>query len=318
MKTVAYLTTYSALSAPVLTSSDPVRAAAQSAAEKLGAVLVGLNDVDDEAREFGPPADLWTFLADADVVLANVEERDPPLFYRLGVAVGMRKQLVVVLQDRYVLPFDFRGATVIEYESRSRHFEELLAFKIEEGLREVFRRKRSSVTPHGSTRYGSRRSAGFRRFNPREFTGTRGEAFGRKFEEWFATVVGQVSSWELLTEKGSDRGYDLVVWNNSGDTALSVLGNPIAIELKAAKRLSKSTLDQIATLAKVQGLKGVILGTTAPLSADQRQHVLDLARSTGVILIVLDRDDLATLNNPEDFLHVVERRIIENWWSSGR
>jgi hypothetical protein len=303
VKTVAYLSTEDP-------NNDPVWRAAQEAVQELGAVLTRLDDF--LAAEFTYPELsrnlLWTFVSEADVVLSHVTSFSPRMWYEIGVAVGLRKRLILMSNDPLLTPFDLSEA-VVSYEG-GRGSEERLRFKIEQLLQDHLRNRPRNVGT-AWTRYRWDSSRQLPPFDFRSGHGPMATGFARRFEQWITDIFHSVSEWEAITGKGSDQAYDVVFWNEIPDSDLASLGNPIVVEAKAGKLLTKATIQQVAERAEKQGLKGFILTTTAQASEAVRKHVLDVASASGLTIVVLDRDDLARIREPKDLVSAIKKRLID-------
>jgi hypothetical protein len=299
LKTVAYLSHESV-------DGDLVWRAAQSATQRIGTVLTRLDDfVSTEVSKNV----LANFIAEADVVISHISSANPNLLFEIGVAVGMRKRLVLVTNESSFLPFDLRGETLVSYE-RGDTGEERLSFKLENLIREQLRR-RSTRFGTSYPRYKWDASGEFPSFDFRSIHGAFATATARRFEEWVGEIFSRISAWELITQKGADSGYDVVFWNEIPDSDLAALGNPIVVEAKAGKILTKSMVDQITGRAERQGLKGLILTTTAPASEALRKHILGISLSTGLSIVLLDRNDLATISSAKGLVASIKRRLSE-------
>jgi hypothetical protein len=75
--------------------------------------------------------DIWTQVAQADIVVADITDYNPNVLYELGVAAAWRPQsTVIILRDRCdgrAEAFDLSPARQIIYESSSRHWMQFLS-----------------------------------------------------------------------------------------------------------------------------------------------------------------------------------------------
>jgi hypothetical protein len=61
---------------------------------------------------------IWQGIRRADVVVADVTESNPNVFYELGLAHALGKEVIVITQVRSLVPFDIRASRVITYDPR--------------------------------------------------------------------------------------------------------------------------------------------------------------------------------------------------------
>jgi nucleoside 2-deoxyribosyltransferase len=73
--------------------------------------------------------EVWTAINQADIIIADCTNRNPNVFYEVGIAHAMGKQTILMVQTIDDIPFDLRGLRVIEYRYDPRgmtQFEEAL------------------------------------------------------------------------------------------------------------------------------------------------------------------------------------------------
>jgi hypothetical protein len=69
--------------------------------------------------------DIWNGLNKAEVVLADITARNPNVFYELGIAHTLGKNVVLITQNISQTPFDVHRYRVIEYQDNSDGYEHL-------------------------------------------------------------------------------------------------------------------------------------------------------------------------------------------------
>ena len=67
--------------------------------------------------------DIVTAIAESDVVVADLTDANPNVYYELGLAHALRKQVVLLSQDVGTAPFDLRSYRILEYGDRFDVFE---------------------------------------------------------------------------------------------------------------------------------------------------------------------------------------------------
>jgi len=67
----------------------------------------------------GPITDqIWQGIRRSDVVVADVTDSNPNVFYELGLAHALGKEVIVITQARDDVPFDLRTTRLIPYQRR--------------------------------------------------------------------------------------------------------------------------------------------------------------------------------------------------------
>ncbi|MCW7483222.1 hypothetical protein [Leptospira kanakyensis] len=61
--------------------------------------------------------DIWTGINEAELIIADLTNKNPNVFYEIGIAHTLGKRVILITQDEGTLPFDFRIYRVIFYKS---------------------------------------------------------------------------------------------------------------------------------------------------------------------------------------------------------
>ena len=91
-------------------------------AEKMG---LEIRRGDDFFSTKSVMADVWSAIVSSRVIVAECTDRNPNVFYELGIAHSLDKAGVMITQKIDDIPFDIRHLRVIEYEPNSKGFKEL-------------------------------------------------------------------------------------------------------------------------------------------------------------------------------------------------
>lgn len=88
--------------------------------------------------------DIWESICTAEVVVADVTNRNPNVFYELGICHTLGKEVIVITQNREDVPFDIRHRRYIEYSPCA-----LTTLKkgLEKTIKNVVVRIRNNVEP---------------------------------------------------------------------------------------------------------------------------------------------------------------------------
>ena len=99
------------------------------AAQKNGLKAVKADDISSNKPVM---EDVWRYLNQARIVVADLSGSNPNVFYELGVAHTLGKEVIMIAQHLTVVPFDVGHIRFIEYEYPSG--KEQLAYKLRETI----------------------------------------------------------------------------------------------------------------------------------------------------------------------------------------
>ena len=102
---------------------------------------------DDLSRPGTIVQDIWTYTKDSRIVLADLTDRNPNVFYELGLAHALAKPAILITNSMTDVPFDLRALRVIEYDKNFSNWGQLLKEKVENSIKETLQSPISSVLP---------------------------------------------------------------------------------------------------------------------------------------------------------------------------
>lgn len=290
-------------------------------ANELKRSLMQISDMEDYEIETIEDFDLqetvsgaiWGLINLCDVLIAFVNSKSESLHYQIGLAHGAGKPVIIVTDYEYSLPPEIRGQRILSTSHRS-FFDNNFIFQLKEAIEDATRRKSGYLGPRGEHKQYVVSHNQQPAVNFRDLFATEGSRRGRFFEQWFAEIAGRIEGWEVIASESMNRrdpGFDLVIWNSQDDSELAVLGNPIAVEIKAIGSMNASTLHNFLQMSKKSGIKGLIFATTG-LNDRRTKNLLSRLRvEEGINAIALDRDDLINVRAPSDLLHLVKTKVRE-------
>ncbi|WP_394181292.1 hypothetical protein [Marinomonas posidonica] len=254
---------------------------------------------------------IWGLINLCDVLIAFVNNKNDSLYYQIGLAHGARKPVVIVTDHEYSLPPEIRGQRILSTSQRSL-FDNNFMFQLKEAIEDATRKKSGYLGPRNEQKQYSVSQDFSPSGNFRDLFAAEGSRRGQLFERWFAEIAAGIEGWEVIeSDSRRDRGFDLVIWNSQEDSELAILGNPIAVEIKAIGSMNISMLHQFLHMSKKSGIKGLILATTG-LNDKRTKNLLNRLRvEEGINAIALDRDDLINVRNPSDLLFLVKSKVRE-------
>jgi len=80
---------------------------------------------DDIYRSSEIMRDVWTKINEAKLIIAELTDKNPNVFYELGMAHTLGKNVILIAQSIEWIPFDLRGVRTIIYEDSPTGFEKL-------------------------------------------------------------------------------------------------------------------------------------------------------------------------------------------------
>jgi hypothetical protein len=106
-----------------------------------------VNRADDLYRPSTIVNDIWTYTQSAKLILADLSNKNPNVFYELGLAHALAKPAILITESIEDVPFDLRALRVIEYDKNQPRWGEVLHEKIANSAREVLQVPLESVLP---------------------------------------------------------------------------------------------------------------------------------------------------------------------------
>ena len=172
--------------------------------------------------------DVVAGICEADVVVADLTNTNPNVYYELGLAHALEKQVVLLSQDVNKVPFDLRSYRILEYGSRFDAFDE--AKKRLETL--------AKAVAEGRVRFGSPVS---------DFRPTGRDRLGRDRRD----DLGDDD------EDGRPGAIDLVIAVQDGVAENNKILQEITKEIEALGEHASETTPKIATLRDAKNMHGL-------------------------------------------------------------
>ena len=91
--------------------------------------------------------DIWAYTKRAKVLIADLTDKNPNVFYELGLAHALAKPAILVAGTMDDIPFDLRALRVILYDKNVPNWGEVLQKKIEKSLKEILAAPAEAVLP---------------------------------------------------------------------------------------------------------------------------------------------------------------------------
>ena len=289
---------------------DETRRVVADAVGEVGAILTTSGELHSfESLEKG----VRDLVSEADAVVAYVPKVTGSLLFEIGIAFGLRKPILLLSDPGSEIPFHLRRLQAIAV--RKGADPKQLRFRIAAWLQKALEDEGQSG-PRTAAKVESDLNDSPLRFKLESvFEDQNHRRRSEHFESWFTSIAQHIDGWEIVEphpdEPQRSRTYDLIIWNHLSQSRLEPLGNPIPVEVKASKRLQKRTIEELADAAKVQGLKSVILVSLASVGPSIREAVKPLFERTGVTVLILDREDLLSVNKPKDILRKMNERLMD-------
>lgn len=102
---------------------------------------------DDLYRPGNIVNDIWTYTKEASVILADLTNKNPNVFYELGLAHAITKPAVLITASMDDVPFDLRSLRVIEFDKNAHNWGDILKQKIVKSLEETLKSPEDAIPP---------------------------------------------------------------------------------------------------------------------------------------------------------------------------
>jgi len=110
----------------------------------------GLTPIRADADIFGTGKimdQIWTGINGAKILVAELTNRNPNVFYELGLAHALRKPVVLVASDKEDVPFDLQHIRVIYYEMTDPFWGQKLIDKVSENILSALKNPDEAILP---------------------------------------------------------------------------------------------------------------------------------------------------------------------------
>ncbi|MEN8913314.1 MAG: hypothetical protein ABF257_05630 [Polaribacter sp.] len=102
---------------------------------------------DDLYRPSNIVNDIWDYTKNAKIILADLTNKNPNVFYELGLAHAITKPAILITQSMEDIPFDLRSLRIIQYDKNSPNWGEILQTKIEKAIEEIIESPEKAIPP---------------------------------------------------------------------------------------------------------------------------------------------------------------------------
>lgn len=246
-----------------------------------------------------------------DLIVFFISKGSPNIYYEIGLAQGNRKNVVLVARSYDLIPFDLSHQKCIIMEEKG--FDEA-GYEILKAIENRYSYRLSA--PRSYLPKEHIYDSYFNEYTPeityRDLYAYSGPKRHKLFEQWFSALAKSVTQWDVIESEGK-RGqdtFDLMLWNSADDPELSILGNPIPVELKSLNTMNNSQLMNLAEKLKKQGLRSLILATTAKNRRNSITFANQLKSEYGILIVALDRDDLIDITNSKDLYFAIKKQLL--------
>lgn len=110
----------------------------------------GLTPIRADADIFGTGKimdQIWSGINSAKILVAELTNRNPNVFYELGLAHALRKPVVLVASDKADVPFDLQHIRVIYYEMTDPFWGQKLIDKVSENILSALKDPDEAILP---------------------------------------------------------------------------------------------------------------------------------------------------------------------------
>ena len=91
--------------------------------------------------------DIWTFINDSLLVIADITGRNPNVMYELGLAHAIAKPAIIITNNIEDVPFDLRALRILVYNSNKPNWAAELSNSIKKSINEIIETPTDAVLP---------------------------------------------------------------------------------------------------------------------------------------------------------------------------
>jgi len=261
---------------------------------------------------------IQSLLEMCDVIVFYISRGNPNIYYEIGLAHGAKKNVIIIAQSHNQIPFDLSHQKCIITESGNF---ERVAYELFRAIDRETKTEVSSRSPNAESKYFF--DSYFNNYAPdlkyRDLYAFNGPKRHALFEKWFLELAKNINQWQVIeSEKSYSRDtFDFMLWNSADDPELQPLGNPIPVELKALNSMNSNQWNHLAEKIKKQGLRSLILLTTAKNRRDAASFANKLQNDHGILIVALDRDDLIEIETPKDLYFALKQQLLNIMYRGG-
>ncbi|HBZ67615.1 MAG TPA: hypothetical protein DEO70_12325 [Bacteroidales bacterium] len=285
---------------------NPVREAIESISGRLNLQLYRADYLNIEEQIV--PQIIET-IKKSDIVIADISNENPNIYYEVGIAHSLDKPVILVSQTDNFNRFSLLSYRFYKYDINPTGIRNL-AFRLEQILsspNEIEELK--PIQPTRQVLTFKEFSGNIQLQNILQLNGARR---GYEFEQWVFELLRDIPNLEVEHGvKRKDGEYDFIVWNSNSDKELESLGNPIPIEAKATIKIGNDLLYSLASKASLQGFKSFVLITTAEISYSNERLIQSLKTNTGVSILVIGFNELQNINTSKDLYWAIKKSFRE-------
>jgi len=254
---------------------------------------------------------IHSILEMCDVIVFYISKGSPNIYYEIGLAQGSKKKVIIIAESDIQIPFDLSFQRCIITEG---HNFESVAYEIFRAIKNSSKLNFKFHTSNIESKYIF--DSYFNNYSPklkyRDLYAFNGPKRYKLFEQWFFELARNVNQWKVIeAENGHARdSFDFMLWNSADDPELQSLGNPIPVELKALNSMNLSQWHYLAEKIKKQGLRSLLLLTTAKNKRNAATFASKLKKEYGILFVALDRDDLIEIESPKDLYLAIKQQML--------
>lgn len=259
--------------------------------------------------EFSALTKIISLIQMCDVLVFYIRRGTANIYYEIGLAQGGGASTVIVSSSHELIPFELSHQKIII--NNSGDFE-IISYELFCMLEQASTSSYKSPLKYSDANVVPLPKEYFSGFKYRDLYAFDGASRHKLFEDWFFELSTNVAQWDVMQSESLISGvfFDFLIWNSVGDAELNLLGNPIPVLLKSTNSMNFSEWSLLAGKIKKQGLRSLILLTTAKNRIDSYSFSNKIRKQHGIMLISLDRDDLIDIETPKDLYLSIKKELL--------
>lgn len=91
--------------------------------------------------------DIWDFINEAPLIIADITRRNPNVMYELGLAHAIAKPAIIISDNIQDVPFDLRSLRILLYDIKKPSWAQALQNAIERAIHEILESPAEAVLP---------------------------------------------------------------------------------------------------------------------------------------------------------------------------
>jgi hypothetical protein len=192
------------------------------------------------------------------------------ILFELGLAVGLKKQIIILIPPSLSLPSDLSGFLVLRVTQNNL---DAVGFSLDQMLAATWKKSKKRVTKRYDDLKNTKKPISNKIYDLKnKLNDLDSRVAGYTLEEFVADLLRESGISVIQQSEKPDTGVDFAIWS---DELAAILGNPILIEIKRVIRNQAQALqvtDQLTRYIEKSNSKSAIVLYLEGLPSNQIQN----------------------------------------------